>query len=93
LIDEEIRSVIDRNYERSERILRENMDKMHLMAEALMQYETIDRFQIDEIMEGRVPSPPQSWEETPPSAGATGTGSSSSRPRDVRPIGGTAESL
>ena len=66
LIDEEIRSVIDRNYERSDRILRENMDKMHLMAEALMKYETIDRFQIDEIMEGRVPNPPRDWINNPP---------------------------
>jgi cell division protease FtsH len=92
LIDEEIRSFIDRNYDRSERLLRENLDKLHLMAEALMQYETIDRFQIDEIMEGRVPSPPRDWEETPPGAGAMGGGDSKpSRPREVGPIGKTAE--
>jgi cell division protease FtsH len=72
LIDEEIRSIIDRNYERSERILRENIDKMHLMADALMKYETIDRLQIDDIMEGRVPRDPQGWEDqTPPSGGQT----------------------
>ncbi|WP_434150100.1 ATP-dependent zinc metalloprotease FtsH [Methylocaldum gracile subsp. desertum] len=74
LIDEEIRSVIDRNYERSERLLRENMEKLHLMAEALIKYETIDRFQIDDIMEGKVPRPPQSWGEAPPSGGAAGLG-------------------
>lgn len=75
LIDEEIRSVIDRNYERAERILRENLEKLHLMAEALIKYETIDRFQIDDIMEGKVPRPPQSWEESPPpSGGATAAG-------------------
>jgi cell division protease FtsH len=91
LIDEEIRSFIDRNYDRSERILRENLDKLHLMAEALMQYETIDRFQIDEIMEGRVPSPPRDWEETPPSSGAVGGGDAKpSRPREI-PIGKTAD--
>ena len=71
LIDEEIRSVIDRNYERSEETLRENLEKLHLMAEALIKYETIDRFQIDDIMEGRVPRPPQSWGEAPPSDGAS----------------------
>jgi cell division protease FtsH len=91
LIDEEIRSVIDRNYDRSERLLRENLDKLHLMAEALMQYETIDRFQIDEIMEGRVPSPPRDWEETPPGAGAVGGDSKPSRPREIGPIGKTAD--
>jgi cell division protease FtsH len=65
LIDEEIRSVIDRNYERAERLIRENIDKMHVMAEALMKYETIDRFQIDQIMEGRIPSKPKDWTDTP----------------------------
>jgi cell division protease FtsH len=50
LIDEEIRSLIDRNYERAERILRERMDKLHRMAETLVRCETIDRSQIDEIM-------------------------------------------
>ncbi len=71
LIDEEIRSFIDRNYERSETILRENQDKLHLMADALMKYETIDHYQIDDIMEGRTPRPPQNWDQTPPSGGAS----------------------
>lgn len=66
LIDEEIRSFIDRNYERSESILKENLDKLHLMADALIKYETIDHFQIDDIMAGKAPRPPQNWDETPP---------------------------
>lgn len=82
LIDEEIRSVIDRNYERSERILRENLDKLHLMSEALIRYETIDRFQIDDIMEGKIPRPPQNWEETPPGGGAAEVG-----PKETRTTG------
>jgi len=86
LIDEEIRSVIDRNYERSERMLRENMEKLHLMAEALIKYETIDRFQIDDIMEGKVPRPPQSWGEAPPSGGAAGLGPK--EPSKVKGTGG-----
>jgi cell division protease FtsH len=69
LIDEEIRSFIDRNYDRSERIHKENLDKLNLMADALMKYETIDHFQIDDIMEGKVPRPPQNWDETPPTDG------------------------
>ncbi|MCF7967812.1 MAG: ATP-dependent zinc metalloprotease FtsH [Methylococcaceae bacterium] len=71
LIDEEIRSFIDRNYDRSQRILKENLDKLNLMADALMKYETIDHFQIDDIMEGRVPRPPQNWDETPPTDGGS----------------------
>jgi cell division protease FtsH len=68
LIDEEVRSLIDRNYERAERILREHMDVLHSMAQALIKYETIDREQIDAIMAGKEPPPPAGWEETPPSS-------------------------
>ena len=46
LIDEEVRNIIDRNYERAHTILTENMDKLRLMAEALIKYETIDQDQI-----------------------------------------------
>jgi cell division protease FtsH len=60
-IDEEIRSFIDRNYERAERILKENMEKLHMMAEALIKYETIDSNQIDDIMAGKPPRPPKDW--------------------------------
>ena len=87
LIDEEIRSVIDRNYERAEDILQENMEKVHLMAEALIKYETIDRFQIDEIMEGKIPSPPQSWEDDiSPNTGAPGSGSNETRPKATKAV-------
>ncbi len=75
LIDEEIRSFIDRNYARSETILKENLDKLHLMADALIKYETIDHFQIDDIMSGKAPRPPQNWDETPPSDGSGVKGS------------------
>ena len=93
LIDEEIRSFIDRNYERAETILRTNMDKLHLMAEALMQYETIDRFQIDDIMDGRAPRPPQNWEDTPPAGGgaAADAGAKESKPKVPAGIGKAAE--
>ncbi len=69
MIDEEIRVIIDRNYDRAERILKEHMDELHSMAEALVKYETIDRKQIDAIMEGRTPPPPKDWEDTPPTEG------------------------
>ena len=59
LIDEEIRTVIDKNFDRAKTILTEKMDTLHLMANALMKYETIDLDQINEIMEGKEPSPPK----------------------------------
>jgi cell division protease FtsH len=93
LIDEEIRSVIDRNYERADRLLRENMDKMHLMADALMKYETIDRLQIDDIMEGKVPRPPENWEDNNPpgSSGQDGRGAREEPREDSAALGKPAE--
>jgi cell division protease FtsH len=72
-IDTEVRAIIDRNYKRATDLLTENMDKLHMMADALMKYETIDAQQIDDIMEGREPRPPRDWgkyEGRPPSSGA-----------------------
>ena len=62
-IDEETSRIVSENYERTKTILEENMDKLHLMAEALMKYETIDSNQIDDIMEGKEPRPPAGWSD------------------------------
>ncbi|CCN69025.1 Cell division protease ftsH [Vibrio nigripulchritudo SFn118] len=51
LIDDEVRSIIDRNYDRAREILEANMDIMHTMKDALMKYETIDAGQIDDLMD------------------------------------------
>jgi len=64
-IDEEIRSIIDRNYQRAEIILQENIDILHKMAEALMKWETIDKTQIDDLMAGKDPQPPKDDDELP----------------------------
>ncbi|OQK15599.1 hypothetical protein AU255_15360 [Methyloprofundus sedimenti] len=57
MIDEEIRAVIDRNYQRADKILQENITILHNMADALMTWETIDSKQIDDLMEGKVARP------------------------------------
>jgi cell division protease FtsH len=62
-IDEEIRDLIDSCYSEAKKILEDNGKKLHLMAEALMKYETIDEGQIKEIMQGKEPSPPEDWDE------------------------------
>ncbi len=67
VIDEEIRRVIDLNYKRAKVILETNLDKLHIMADALVKYETIDETQIKDIMNGRPAKPPADWDE---SAGA-----------------------
>ncbi|MGA1498700.1 MAG: ATP-dependent metallopeptidase FtsH/Yme1/Tma family protein, partial [Steroidobacteraceae bacterium] len=64
VIDEEIRRLIDDNYQRARDILSSSMEKLHVMAEALIRYETIDEQQIKDIMDGRQPNPPAGWEDS-----------------------------
>ncbi|HHC6592361.1 ATP-dependent zinc metalloprotease FtsH [Vibrio parahaemolyticus] len=66
LIDDEVRQIIDRNYDRAKKILEDNMDIMHAMKDALMKYETIDARQIDDLME-RKPEirEPAGWGDNP----------------------------
>ena len=63
LIDEEVRELVDRNYTRAKDILEANLEKLHVMAKALIKYETLDVDQIDEIMNGEDPSPPKDWSD------------------------------
>ena len=60
-IDAEIRKLIDDNYEVAENILKENMDILHAMSDALLKYETIDLGQIDRLMDRRDPGEPADW--------------------------------
>ena len=60
-IDAEVRRLIDKNYKHAEELLEANLDKLHMMADALIKYETIDSGQIDSIMEGKEPGPPADW--------------------------------
>jgi len=73
-IDQEIRRIIDENYRAAKKILEENLDKLHAMADALVKYETIDTHQIDDIMEGRDPRPPRDWEDDDSSGRPSGPG-------------------
>lgn len=62
-IDQEIKLIIEKNYERARKILNENMDILHSMKDALMKYETIDALQIDDLMHRRKIQPPKGWIE------------------------------
>lgn len=66
VIDEEIRTIIDICYTEAKRVLEENTDKLHLMAAALMKFETIDEDQMSDIMAGREPRPPKDWDDSEP---------------------------
>ncbi len=90
IIDDEVKALISKNYERAETLLHDNRDKLEIMAAALMKYETIDTKQIDEIMDGNPPSPPAGWNDgdnaEPPKAASK---SKSDSPTDSK-IGGPA---
>jgi cell division protease FtsH len=90
-IDQEIRNVIDTNYQRAMQILTEHRDVLDLMAKALMKYETIDESQLKDIMEGKQPKPPEDWDsqDDPPSAGKDKD--DNVKKKDDTSIGGPAE--
>ena len=69
-IDEEVRRLIDSNFQRARQILTSSLDKLHTMADALMKYETIDEGQLKDIMEGRTPRPPRDWDDSTPTPAA-----------------------
>jgi len=89
-IDEEVRNIIDENYQRSKGILRENLEKLHMMANALIKYETIDESQIKEIMAGNEPQPPEDWDSSDPPASLADSGEPK-RKDDPPNIGKAAE--
>jgi cell division protease FtsH len=61
-VDSEIRRIIDEQYAIARKIIEDNKDKMHEMARALLEYETIDADQIEDIMGGKPARPPKDWQ-------------------------------
>jgi len=68
-VDHEIRKIIDEQYAMARKLIEDNQDKMHAMATALLEFETIDADQIDDIMGGKPPRPPKDWTPPAPKAG------------------------
>ena len=87
-IDEVVRGILDKAYVRTTEILSKHLPELHVMADTLLLYETIDAHQIDDIMAGRTPGPPADWvkDEKRPKP-------PKDAPRAPDPIGGTAEQL
>lgn len=63
VIDAEVRSIVERNYRRADKILKDNLDKLHAMSQALIKYETINIDQIHDVMEGREARDPAGWRQ------------------------------
>jgi cell division protease FtsH len=79
-VDSEIRRIIDEQYAVARRILEDNRDKVEAMAKALLDWETIDAEQIEDIIAGRPPRPPKPGSTGGPSAGGAGSASAPATP-------------
>lgn len=73
-VDHEVRRIIDEQYSLARRLIEENADKMHAMAKALLDWETIEMEQLDDIMAGKPPRPPKDWTPRNPPSGGSGGG-------------------
>ena len=90
-IDEEIRQLIDSCYKEAKTILEKETDKLHLMAEALIKYETIGENQIAQVMKGQEPSPPEDWDDSEPGEGPDSEQKESQQEKNSSsPLGGPA---
>jgi cell division protease FtsH len=81
-VDAEVRRIIDQQYSLARKLIEDNQDKMHAMAKALLEWETIDSDQLDDIMAGKEPRPPKDWTPRIPSSSGD---SSSGGPPAVKP--------
>ena len=61
MVDKEIRRIVDEQYAKARKIIEENRDKVEMMAKALLEWETIDADQINDIMDGKEPRPPADY--------------------------------
>jgi cell division protease FtsH len=90
-VDIEISRIIDEQYDRARKILEENRDKVEAMAKALMDWETLDAKQINDIMAGQEPRPPQDAADDGSSGGSSADGKKKPRgkvkPRLDKPAG------
>ena len=90
MIDQEVRIIIDDCYDHSSKLLNENVDILHTMAEALLEYETIDSDQIDDLMARRKPRPPKDWQDTPTDTNRSSGSEDAAGPREAQPLGDPA---
>lgn len=89
-IDEEVRFIIDDTYKRAQKLLEDNRDILEAMKDALMEYETIDSEQVDDLMERRVVRPPKDWHNPDDSSGGGSSVADDQAKGAGDPIGGPA---
>jgi cell division protease FtsH len=92
-IDLEVRTIIEAAHGKAKQLLDENIEKLHLMADALMRYETINTVQIDQVMEGREPDPPEGWQDSNGDSADGVEAKTDEEDKDRTSVGGPAEQL
>jgi cell division protease FtsH len=84
-VDAEVRRIIDQQYTVARQLIETNSDKMHAMAQALLEWETIDSDQLDDIMAGKSPRPPKDWVPRAPVSDGDGGGEAPAVKPDAAP--------
>jgi cell division protease FtsH len=84
-VDVEVRRIIDGQYALARSLIEENQDKMHAIAKALLEWETIDADQLSDIMAGLPPRPPQDFTPRAPYSGGSGGTPAAKPPADPAP--------
>ena len=90
-IDQEVRQILDDAYAQAKKLLEDNRDILEAMKDALMEYETIDADQVDDLMNRRKVRPPQQWDDNDSGKGSGSDGSKVSA--EEGPIGGPVEDI
>ncbi len=90
-IDQEVRQILNDAYAKAKKLLEDNRDILEAMKDALMEFETIDADQVDDLMNRRKVRPPHQWDDHDSGSGTDSGGSKSSATEG--PIGGPVEDL
>ena len=97
-IDNEVRTILDDAYKQAQKLLEDNRDILEAMKDALMEFETIDADQVDDLMHRRKVRPPQNWDDNDSDNGAgkqsaESTEETVTKPAKEGPIGGPVEEV
>ena len=93
-IDQEVRGILNEAYGHAKKLLEDNRDILEAMKDALMEYETIDADQVDDLMNRRKVRPPKQWDNNDfDSKSGGGRAEKESATKDEGPIGGPVEDI
>jgi cell division protease FtsH len=90
-IDQEVRQILNDAYAQASKLLEDNRDILEAMKDALMEFETIDADQVDDLMNRRKVRPPHQWDDNDTGSGTGSDGSKDSAAEG--PIGGPVEDI